>query len=375
MLQIQLTTSGLLLWNHFSLTEECRTHVARALDELEAAQLTGTAFEMQLKVWLGSTTMFTRGLLDETVEGLRQALEIAMKLDDVEYKLRCLRAIGLHELFTGHHVDGLASLQAFAAVAAASDQSAIPESESHVAIAELFLGRLPSARRRLEQLRTDDVQHAQSAPRLRYQSNRSVDVACVLSQVQWLNGSPDTAREMAKDAIDRARATNHHLSLSTALSYACPVFYWSGDYDACAIYLDMLRQEALRHGFDVRRPVAMFYQAALACTKDDAGTDVVDDLERAIDVFHATGHLARMPFYLATQAEFLAKFGQTRRAEGLLVTALDCAETQREMWCMPELLRIKALFRKDAGRADEAEALLARSIAIARETGALSWQL
>lgn len=374
-LQIQLTTSGLLLWNHLSLTEECRRHVARALEKLELAHMTGTAFEMQLKVWLGTTTMFTRGLFDETVAALRQAQHVAMRLDDVEYKLRCMRTIGLHELFSGHHIEGLASLEAFAAVAAASDQSVIPESESHIAIAELFLGRLPSARKRLEQVRMDDVQYADVAPRLRYQSNRSVDVACVLSQVQWLTGSPDTARRMAEDAIARARASSHHLSLTTALSYVCPVFYWSGDFDACANYVDMLHQETRRHGFDVRRPVAMFYSAALACMKDGATEDAVNDIEQAVRVFHATGHLARMPYYLATHAEFLAKFGHAQRAEHLIATALERAQIQGEMWCMPEILRIKALFRTDARQADEAQALLTRSIGIARDTGALSWQL
>ena len=374
-LQIQLTTSGLLLWNHFSLTEECRVHVTRAVEQLEAAQLTGTAFEMRLKSWLGSTTIFTRGLLNETAAEMREALKIAVRLGDIEYQLRCLRSIGLHELFTGHHLEGLSSMEAFAAVATASDHSAVPESESHIAIAELFLGRLASARTRLERLRKDDVRHANVTPRLRYQSNRSVDVASVLAQVQWLTGSPDTARDMAQDAVERAREANHHLSLNTALSYASPVFYWSGDYDICSSYLDMLDEGARRHGFEVRRPVAMFYRAALRCMRDDAGADTLCDIEKAIAVFHATGHLARMPFYLGMQAEFMTKFGQTEAAEKLIATALDLAETQNEMWCASELLRIKALLKIDLGKPDEAEDLLVQSIIVAGETGARSWHL
>jgi predicted ATPase/DNA-binding winged helix-turn-helix (wHTH) protein len=374
-LQIQLTTSGLLLWNHFSLTGECRVHVARAIEELEVAQMTGTAFEMQLKAWLGSSTIFTRGILDQTVELTRQALEIAIRLDDVEYKLRCLRTIGLHELFNGQHIKGLASMEAFAAVAAGSDRSAIPDSESHIAIAELFLGRLASARTRLERLRTADVEHVNFEPRIRYQSNRLIDIFCVLTQVQWLTGSPDSARQVAKDAIERARADNHHLALSTALSYACPVYYWTGDYELCALHVDMLDQEARRHGFDVRRPVAMFYRAALACMQDTAGADAIDGIREAIAVFRTTGHLARMPFYLAVLAEFTAKFGQVEEAEHQIESALEYAYLQNEMWCMPELLRIKAAIWNERDQTDEPEAMLARSIEIARETGALSWQL
>lgn len=374
-LQIQLTASGLLLWNHFSLTGECRLHVARAIEVLDAAQLTGTEFEMQLKAWLGSSTIFTRGLLDETVELTRQALKIAVELDNVEYKLRCLRTIGLHELFTGQHVEGLASMEAFAAVAARSDRSAFPDSESHIAIAELFLGRLENARMRLERLRTADVEHVDVEPRKRYQSNRLIDVLCVLAQVQWLTGSPDSARQVAEDAISRARADNHHLALSTALSYACPVYYWTGDYDLCASYVDMLDQEAQRHGFDVRRPVAMFYRAALACIQDNAGADAIDGIREAIAVFRATGHLARMPFYRGVLAEFMAKFGQVEEAKSLIESAVECANQRKEMWCVPELLRIKAAMWTELGQTDEAETLLARSIVIARDTGALSWRL
>ena len=40
-LRIRLTAAGLLLWNHFSLIEECRVHVSRAIEELDAAGLAG----------------------------------------------------------------------------------------------------------------------------------------------------------------------------------------------------------------------------------------------------------------------------------------------------------------------------------------------
>ena len=68
-LRIRLTVAGLLLWNHFSLTEECRVHVSQAVEELDAAGLAGTAFEMKLKLWLGGATMFTRGLKPQAMDG------------------------------------------------------------------------------------------------------------------------------------------------------------------------------------------------------------------------------------------------------------------------------------------------------------------
>ena len=72
-LRIRLTAAGLLLWNHFSLIEECRVHVSRAIEELDAAGLAGTAFEMKFKLWLGGSTMFMRGLEPEAMDALRRA--------------------------------------------------------------------------------------------------------------------------------------------------------------------------------------------------------------------------------------------------------------------------------------------------------------
>ncbi len=374
-LQIRLATAGLLLWNHFSLTEECRLHVEQAIGKLDMAQLSGSAYEMRLKVWLGNTTMFTRGLLQETIHTLQQALAIATELDDTESMLRCLRNLGIHYLFTANYHEGLAFLERFAAIATERDKTAIPDNESHIAIGELFLGRLLSARDRLERLRVIEIRHSQTSPQLRYHSNRSVDVCCILSQVQWLTGLPDTAAELANTAIESAKASNHHLSLTSALSYACPVYFWIGDVEKCTLCLEMLQSIVDRHGFDVRRPIPMFYRAAVTCLRGQASETGLYELERAVAYFRAKGHLARMPYYLGVQADFLAKAGQTKRAEEKIVAALEHANSRSEMWCLAELLRIKASIRISIGRTAEAEALLARSIVVARDAGALSWQL
>ena len=47
--------------------------------------------------------MFTRGLMPEALVALRRALEIAVQIGDTDYRLRCLRMIGVYELFAGEH--------------------------------------------------------------------------------------------------------------------------------------------------------------------------------------------------------------------------------------------------------------------------------
>lgn len=373
-LGIRLTVAGLLLWNHFSLTEECSVHVSQAVEELDAAGLSGTELEMQLKLWMGGSTMFTRGLKPQAMEALRRALEIAIQTGNTDYHLRCLMMIGIYELFTGEHDAGRCTLETFATVAGAGDPSVLPEGEVHTGIAELFLGRLHDARRRLENLEQRDLRYFGSYV-IRYLSDPIVLVRSVLTQVQWLTGSPDTAMRTAAAGVDRARQTMHHLSLNNVLSYACPIFYWSGQYEECARYVAMLDEHVTRHGLVARRPVATFYRAALSFTQDDPRSDAIDALQRAIEEFRSINHLARMPYYLSVLADALAHRGRIGEAESTIRTALAVAHAQNEGWCLPEVLRVQASILTARRATDEAEALLARSIAVAQEVGALSWRL
>jgi predicted ATPase/DNA-binding winged helix-turn-helix (wHTH) protein len=373
-LTIRLTVAGLLLWNHFSLTEECHRHVSHAVEELDAAGLSGTPFEMKLKLWLGCSTMFTKGLKGYAMEALQRALEIAIQTGDIDHRLRCLMMMAIYELFVGEHKAGMRTLENFASVAGAEDPSVLPEGDVHMGIAELFLGRLRSSRQRLESLERRDLRYFGSYA-VRYLSDPIVSVRSVLTQVQWLTGSPDTAMRTAALAVENARQTKHHLSLNNILSYACPIFYWSGHYDECKRYIAMLEESVARHGLSTRRPVASFYNAALAYTLDGASSATVLALQLAIEEFRSINHLARMPYYLSVLAEALARNGRVGDAEKTIRTALDIAHAQEETWCLPEVLRVQATVATLKGEMQLAHDTLIRSMALAHDIGALSWRL
>lgn len=377
-LNIRLTVAGLLLWNHFSLTRECSGHVAQAVEEIDAAGLAGTVFEMKLKFWLGGSTMFTRGLKPQSMETLQRALQIAIQIGDTDYHLRCLMMIGVYELFTAEHDAGLRTLRNFAAVAGKNDPSILPEGEVHSSIAELFLGRLDSARTRLESLQQRDLRYFGTYV-IRYLSDPIVLVNSVLTQLQWLTGFSETARRTAATAVERGRHLRHHLSLNNALSYSCPIFYWSGDYDECERHVSMLEENVARHGLVARGPVASFYRAALLHVKTQAQGDTTHDaigaLQRAIKEFRDINHLARMPYYLSVLADALACRGRLGEAETAIQSALEIAHAQNEGWCLSEVLRVQASILTIQGNTDEAEILLGRSIELAREFGALAWRL
>ena len=377
-LRIRLAAAGVLLWNHLSLTEECRRHVGEAVAELDAAGQSGTAIEMHLQMSLAGNTLFARGLTPQVMSAMHRALDIAVRLGNVDARLRCLRTIGACEIMGGRNDDGIRTLESCASIAAtvaAEDSSAARERENYLAIGELFVGKLHSARQRLERLYNPDARDFNDSRLVRFLVYRNVDLGSVLSHAQWLTGSPETAARTAAATVDAALRTRYWFSVSNCLSWACPIFFLSGHHDECSYYVELLEEQVLRHGIGVRRPVVVFYRAALACGQAVVPAQGIDDLARGIEEFRAINYLARMPFYLGVLADALARSGRLGEAQAAMRAALDGAVTQNERWCVPELLRIRSSILAATGRAAEAEALLAESMTMAVEIGALSWRL
>jgi predicted ATPase/DNA-binding winged helix-turn-helix (wHTH) protein len=374
-LLIRLTAAGNVLWNHFSLTDESRRHLERAIAALDATGQRGTETELNLQIAYVGAVMFTLGLIPMVQEITHRALGIAEQLGGLEARLRCLRMIGLYELFVGQHDAAIETLNRFVAIAAADDPSAVAQGETHLAAGEMFVGRFHIARQRLEQLDEEHLPDLVDSRFVRFLYSKSVDVLSVLSHAQWLTGSPQTATHTAIKTVAYARETQHELSLTNALAWACPVFFLNGQYARADRYLRLFEDQTNRVGIVTWRPVAAFYRAALSCAQNDTPSDAIEDLGRAVADLRAINHWARMPFYLAIQAQYQGVAGHLNPAASTIDLALDLARTQNELWCLPEVMRVHAGILAELDRADDAEARLVQSMDVARQIGALAWQL
>lgn len=378
-LRIRLAAAGILLWNHLSLTEECRRYVSQAVTELDAAGQAGTPVEMQLQMSLAGNTLFSRGVTPEVLGAMRRAVDIAFHTGDTDYRLRCLRTIAACELLSGQHDSGLRTLENCGLIAAGEPSAESPagmrERENYLAIGELFVGRLHNAKQRLERLYQADLHELKDSRLVRFLVYRNVDVGSVLSHTQWLTGSPETAARTAAAMVDAALKTKFWFSVSNCISWACPIFFLNGRYQECLAYVEMLEEQVLRHGIGVRRPIALFYRGALACTQQEVPVSGIDELVRGIEGFRAVNYLARLPFYLGVLADALARSGRLDEAETTIQSGLDSAAAQNERWCVPELLRVRAGILAAAGQRQAAETLLVESMACALDIGALAWRL
>lgn len=374
-LLIRLTSAGTVLWNHFSLTDESRTHLGRAITDLAGAGGVGTEVEMNLQLALAGAVLYTRGIVPEAWQAMRRALDIAEQRGDDESRLRCLRLIGTYQLFNGENDAGIRTLETFVSLATVADPSAVPEGETHLGVGEMFVGRLRSARQRLEALYAQGLQDLNDANALRFLYNNSVNVMIVLSHAQWLTGSPDAAERTASMVVEYGLKTRHELSLSIGLAWACLLFFWTGRDEACRRHTATLDDLVERHGIVTWRPIATFCRGALASLLPETLPEGIRDLERTVAECRAMGHMARLSYYIGVLAEALARQGRLGEAESTIADALDLADRQNDTWCLPELLRIQAFILAARGRTDDQAAILKKSMTLAEEIGAWSWRL
>jgi predicted ATPase len=374
-LLIRLTTAGTVLWNHFSLTAESRIHLSRAVSELREAGSVGTAVELNLQLALAGAILYTRGIVPEAKQAMDRGREIAVLLNDTASHLSCLRMIGTYELFSGDNETGIRTLETFVSMAIADDPSAVAEGETHLGCGEMFIGRLESARQRLERLYAKGLQDLDDATSLRFFYNNSISIMIVLSQVQWLTGSPGAAERTAAMVVDYGLKTSHELSLSIGLAFVCLVHFWAGLDELCHEHAAMLDDLVERHGIVTWRPIATFCRGALASRHEETRSEGIETLERTVAECRAIGHIARLPYYMAVLAEALTKQGRLQEAEATIRDALALATKNSDNWSLPELLRIQAFVLAAQGQQKEQEAALMKSIELAQKLGASSWQL
>jgi hypothetical protein len=196
--------------------------------------------------------------------------------------------------------------------------------------------------------------------------------------VLWVQGFPEQATSVARANLDEAIAGGHRLSLCYALAEAaCPVVLMSGELALAERSIAMLIDLATSCALTFWGSWGRCLEGALLIRRGapKSGSRV---LRAAIDALRERGWELRAPDFLGILAEGLVDSGQMAEAAGTIEMALAKSERDGELWCFPELLRIKAeLMLRDKGglASDLAERAFLQALALARQQGALSWEL
>jgi predicted ATPase len=182
---------------------------------------------------------------------------------------------------------------------------------------------------------------------------------------------------MAQRQLEGARAARHALAICNAIVHTtCPIALLTGDLAAAENLLVGIEVHVAEHAMTIWSAMSRCLRAEWLLQSGDACGLAM--LRGALDELLAVGFRMRCPFYTGVYAAGLGDHGDVEAGQIAIGEAIALSASTGEIWCMPELLRIKAVLlgKENANRtAEAAEVLYFQSLDLAHRQGALSWEL
>jgi hypothetical protein len=279
---------------------------------------------------------------------IARMVELAQQLGEPRYQIEALYGVWGGAFRNADYPAAAASAEQLSKLARSSaDPAAIILSERLLAQTRHFMGDHATAKVLAERV----LYHAPRRMPPGYISPvpRRVAMRIVLARIAWLDGRLDQAVKIAEEAVEHA--SGHPFALTQALALAaCPIALWRGDKAARAL-VDRLMEHCARHPSDYWQSWPQSYDVVLT--------------SREAPVIQTTN--AMELDCLATMAAGLVSADTIARVEKGAVG-----------WCAPEILRAQGeniLKQRSKNAPSAAESSYSRSLAVAREQGALSWEM
>lgn len=371
---VSLTASSPPAWFELALPTECSHWTATALAHLDPADR-GTRRELTLLTALGPSMMLTKGMTSEVQAVLRDAAELAERLDDPDYQVRTQFNLGYFHLRQPDYHSALALGRQFEAVAGRiTDPLARSAADWLVGMALHGLGDLAGARAHLARIADAGRPASRRARIIRFGFDQRVYALGTLAMVRWMQGAPDEAIQRSDAAIAEGQEVGHPVSLSLGLWTGCQVALWVGDMAALERSVASLLNDTDRHSLENYRAYGLGFAAELSMLRGDLDAGLTQ-MRAALDLLRRHQHFVRYWAFLPSFARMTAADGNVADGLAIVDEALDRTERNDHATYRPEALRIKAELLLLQGDFGEAEDNLARSRDLARTQGALSWEM
>ncbi len=374
-LGVALTIVAVPLWVHLSLLGECRTWAERALAQLDGTGQGGSQARMQLMAALGWSLMFAVGAARSIREAWATTHELAEQLDDTGYRLKALWGLWVDRLNHGQLNTAAEFAHKFAAiVAGSSDVVDLMMADRILATTLHFMGDQTPARHHIDRMLGRYAAVAGQQLGARFQFDQQVTAHYFQARILWLLGFADQAMHIVEHNIEEARPIGNALSLGSVLGQgACPIALLSGDLDAAERYGVMLLDHANSHALRNWATWARCFNGIVAVKggQIDAG---IHSLQAEFERAGETLLLPRYLFLLGELSLCLGEAGEVSKGLQTVEGAIARCEASGERWYLPELWRIKGEVIARGGSGD-AEECFRRSLTLAREQNARSWEL
>jgi predicted ATPase/DNA-binding winged helix-turn-helix (wHTH) protein len=371
-LAIDLATAAAPTLLEFSLWSECQRWSEAALSLLDDATRGGRE-ELVLQEARAIASMWTRGNSNDVRLAILRGLEIAQRLGATVHRLRLLTGLHTYLVRTNDFKGSLNIGERMADVAReTNDESCMAMADWLRGSSNHFLGNQAAARQYYESgFARGGVRTAQH-----FGLDYRVRALAGFSRALWLNGYPQRAQQMARQAIDEAALTGKPINTCFSLIYTCHVFLWCGDLAAAQDSLDRLTTHPFWQALPGFHSEGFAMQGELLVLRGEFenGADV---LRRALRDMKSSKQTSLRPIAECRLAEVLAASGHFDEARTLIDEAIAHAPGTVESLDASELLRVKANILLFVQQPDEAAAedCLVQSLAHAQRQCARGWEL
>ena len=234
--------------------------------------------------------------------------------------------------------------------------------------AKLLLGRLREARADLEQaIAGSTVYHgAMAMPR-----DPKVSACSALGICLTTLGMIDAGTAKSIEAVRHAEKVSHPVSLNLGLRRACIQGMMRRDtQQVLELSQRLLDNQTEYETFRGVKEGAFF--ATWAQSQSHRDPALLKLLRSTLEHFESAQNLNMLTFFLLAAAEVTAFHGDHEGANALLHRAAVLVETTNQRWCESEIPRLRARLTSDPAIA---AGLLETSLSLAREQGAVLWEM
>ena len=201
--------------------------------------------------------------------------------------------------------------------------------------------------------------------------------ACItLARTLWLQGHPAKAVALARQTVDEAAQMDHPVTLCIALIWAVSVFLWSGDLEGAERNIDRFISHARSRSMEPYLAVGRGVKGELAIRRGETKSGV-ESLRECLEELHAARYELLTTAFNISLIQGLLNAGRSDEALALIDETIRLVEENGNLVFMPELLRVKgnALSCLPKSSLEEVERCFLDSLEWSRRQGALAWEL
>ena len=375
---VDLTVAYTPIWTRLLLMNESRARCERALLSLEPHVTANTWLRMQLQIDLAGALITTMGSASQAITILTQALEAAETLDDLDAQVRSLSTLSVIYTFSGEYGRAQIAAERIEQIAHRLGNPIY----LRFAYQQMGATLLPIGRPREAQQYLERVLRFPAAPgdrRSLFYSNwndRALARA-MLARALWIQGFADQALNEARLGVEDLHDTDHPLFLCRILFHGiCRVATMIGDFATADREIARLIEAATRLNAQFYEAAGHFLKGKLLVERGEFAQSLLL-LRDAFETCDRTGWHISYEEFKGALALGLAGKGRLDEALVALDDAMAAEGEDGHGWYAPELLRIKGevLLQQAADLSLAAEDCFSQAAQIAREQGALFWEL